>query len=167
MHDSGNVLIPIPIPDLLWKPDSNSDSRLTLKADFRPKFSDSDSNSDSRSFPNVWFRFWFRFQELPKRLIPIPVTSGIIPKLAGGDHFWDNLDRNWGSLGNRKGQGQPPGHWLLGHCVEWSGGHAALSSIWLILLSAKSEVECTQTLGQQDIVSPYFSPWETCLYTSH
>ena len=32
MHDSGNVLIPIPIPGLLQKPDSDSDSWITLKA---------------------------------------------------------------------------------------------------------------------------------------
>ncbi len=55
MHDSGTVLIPI--PGLLWKTDSNSnsDSRLTLKA-------------------------WF--QDFCKCLIPIliPVKSGIIPE---------------------------------------------------------------------------------------
>ncbi len=61
MHDSGNVLIPIPIPGLLWKPDSDSDSRLTLKA-------------------------WFRSQEFSKCLIPIPipipipVNIGLIPE---------------------------------------------------------------------------------------
>ena len=39
MHDSGNVLILIPIPGLLGKPDCDSDSRLTLKAWFQFQFS--------------------------------------------------------------------------------------------------------------------------------
>ena len=50
MHDSGSVLIPIPIPipGLLWKPDYDSDSKLTLANVLIP--------------------------------IPIPVKSGIIPE---------------------------------------------------------------------------------------
>ncbi len=52
--DSGNVLIPIPIPGLLWKPDSNS--RCTLEAWFR-------------------FRFQFQFQAYFESLIPIPIAS--------------------------------------------------------------------------------------------
>ncbi len=55
-------LIPIPIPELLWKPDSDSDSRLTLKAWFRFRFRFQKKILDSTPIPIPAQIFWFLFQ---------------------------------------------------------------------------------------------------------
>ena len=68
MHDSGNVLILI--PGLLWKRDSDFDSRLTPKAWVR-------FQAYSESLIPIPVRIE-TFCQFCKSLIPIPVKSGII-----------------------------------------------------------------------------------------